>query len=76
MAGASTVRVRRRYPALEAWRQELARGERSPTTFDALHSAACAEANAAEFEGIPQLHAAFMADARRIVEAALRAERR
>lgn len=74
-----TPRVRRGAPtpALDAWRAELARGERTRTTFDALWQAACAEANAAEFESsIPELHRAFMAEARRIIKAAAERQRR
>ena len=61
------------YPALRAWEREVAAGERTLLTQDALWSAACAEANAAEFESfIPELAAAFCEDARRILEAELR----
>ena len=64
-------------PALDAWRAELARGERTRTTFDPLFRAACAEANAAEFQSsIPELRRAFMAEARRIIEAAAERQRR
>ena len=64
-----------RYPALETWRAELARGERAPGVIDALYRAACYEANAIEFAHIPELHDGFMADARRIVQQALREQR-
>ena len=55
------------YPALTAWRDELRRGERTPTTFDALWQAACCEANAQEFEFIPELHERFLQDAQAII---------
>ena len=57
----------RRYPALAAWRDELRRGERTSTTFDALWRAACHQANAREFENIPELQARFLEDAQRII---------
>jgi hypothetical protein len=49
-------------------------GNRTATTMDSLWRAACAEANAQEFTHIPPLHAAFMKEARQIIEAALRQE--
>jgi len=56
-------------PALTAWRAELAAGERTPTTFDALWRAACEEANALEAHaaGLPGLAVAFLVDAREII---------
>ena len=45
------TRARSTYPALAAWRAELRTGSRTPTTFDPLWRAACAEAAAAESEG-------------------------
>ncbi len=74
--GEAGVSTRRRYPALEAWHEELSRGERSAMTLDALWAAACHEANAQEFAAIPKLHDAFIADAREIIEQALREEKR
>ncbi len=69
--GASPARI---YPALDAWRAELAWGERTPTTLDALYRAACAEANAREFEGIPALWRGFMEESRTIIAEAIREE--
>ena len=39
-------------PALSAWRQEVAAGQRDPRTIDPLWRAACAEANAVELEAV------------------------
>lgn len=62
-----------RYPALGAWQAEVAAGERTLLTQDALWRAACAERNAAEFENfVPELAEAYCEDARRILEAELR----
>lgn len=65
-------------PALDAWRRELARGERTPTTFDPLWRAACEEANALEAlaAGLPGLAHGFQRDAARIIRAAAQAQRR
>ncbi len=65
-----------RYPALEAWQEELREGKRTRETFDALWRAACTEANAREFENIPGLHQRLMSDARKIIEQALREQTR
>jgi hypothetical protein len=57
-----------RYPALAAWRRELAAGQRTPTAFDWLWSAACAEAAAAELEGlVPEVAASLRREAEQIV---------
>lgn len=69
-SGAQSVKPR--YPALEAWWDELGQGVRTPTTSDALYRAACEEANAREFEDLPELHRGFMAEARRVIEVAVR----
>ena len=68
--------TRRTYPALVAWERELQRGERTTTTFDVLHAAACREANAKEFENIPQLHRTNMQEAARIIREAARRVKR
>ena len=44
LAGSRALRT----PALDAWRRELAAGERTATTFDALWRAACEDMNALE----------------------------
>lgn len=69
--------LRLRTPALDAFRRELAAGERTATTFDALWRAACAEANALEANaaGLPRLAAGFLADAREIVHAEIKRQR-
>jgi hypothetical protein len=65
-----------RTPALDLWRQELAAGQRTTTTFDPLWRAACAEAAALEFASIPELAQAYLADARRIIREAVREQQR
>ena len=60
------------YPALEVWRAELRRRERTRATFDPLWAAACSEASAREFLSIPELHDALMRDAARIIREAAR----
>jgi hypothetical protein len=64
-------------PALDAWRRELAAGERTRTTFDALWRAACEEANALEAAaaGLPQLAQGFQQEAYRIITAAAKRRR-
>jgi len=59
----------RRYPALELWRAELAAGQRTPTTFDALWRAACAEMWALEHAdmGLQAIADGFERDAARII---------
>ena len=57
-------------PALDAWRAELARGERTRTTFDPLFRAACEEMNALEAQ--PELRAGYLARARRHIITAAR----
>lgn len=66
-----------RTPALDLWRQELREGKRTPTTFDPVWKAACAEASALEFAaaGIPALADSFLADARRIIHEAAKRQR-
>ena len=64
--------MRYRYPALEAWYAELRRGDRTAATRDPLWAAACTEANAREFEAIPELHHSLMGDAKKIIKDALR----
>ncbi len=59
-------------PALGFWRAELARGERTTTTVDALWRAACAEASALEAL-TPNSAAKDLRRARDIIEAARRA---
>lgn|GEM_PF-3278746 len=70
-------RVNKTYPALHAWRAELARGERTRSTFDHLWRAACAEQSALEFEqdGLPSIAEWFRADARRIICEAAKGKR-
>ncbi len=60
-----------RYPALTAWRRELAAGKRTATTFDALWRAACGEMNALE-AGDPKLAAGYLREAWAIIRAAAR----
>ena len=62
----------RRFPALALWHDELDAGVRTPTTFDALYRAACAEADAREFYGmrIPELGDRSMAQSREIIRQA------
>ncbi len=55
-------------PALDAWRAELARGERTCTTFDPLFRAACEEMNA--LEAPPELRPGYLTRARRIITVA------
>jgi hypothetical protein len=61
-----------RYPALQAWWTELAAGRRTPTTFDPLWRAACAEWSAIEHEAdaLPELAERYRADAGRIISQA------
>jgi len=63
-------------PALDAWRDELARGERMTSSFDALWKAACAEMNAieAEADGLPDIAASYRAKAANILRDAARAQ--
>jgi hypothetical protein len=64
-------------PALTAWRRELATGERTKYTFDALWRAACAEAEALEFLGqrLPSIAAACRLRAQRIIRDAMKEQR-
>lgn len=61
-----------RYPALTAWRRELAAGKRTATTFDALWRAACEEMHALEAEAdkLPAIAAGYRDAAKRIIAAA------
>ena len=63
-------------PALDEWRKELARGERTASTFDDLWKAACAEMNAieAEADGLPDIAASYRAKAANILRRAARAQ--
>lgn len=65
------------YPALEAWREEIRAGERTPTDFDALWQAASAEQWACDCQvwGLPHLALAFREDAKRIILTAAREQR-
>ena len=56
------------YHALRAWRDELRRGLRTSTTFDALWRAASAEMLAIDHKQIPELHDRFLEEARSILE--------
>jgi hypothetical protein len=60
--GADVVDAQRRVgfrkPALDTWRAELAQGERTPTTFDALWGAASEEAAALDAASLGQYTAA------------------
>jgi hypothetical protein len=71
-------RPRPTYPALAAWRAELAAGKRTATTFDDLWRAACAEQSAIEFEqdGLPGRAEKFRAEAREIIRQAAAAKKR
>lgn len=57
------------YPALEAWRAELAAGKRDRYTFDPLWRAACEEMNAIEAP-TPMIAATCQREAARIIKAA------
>ena len=61
-----------RFLALALWHNELRAGVRTPTTFDTLHRAACAEADAREFYRmrIPELGDHSMARSREIIRQA------
>lgn len=63
-----------RYPALATWRAELAAGQRTAHTFDALYRAASAETHALEAEanGLPGIAAGCRRDAREIIRRAAR----
>lgn len=60
-------------PALTAWRREIAAGERTPHTLDALWRAACAEQRGLEFvaAGLPLLAETARDEARRIIKRAV-----
>lgn len=68
----------RNSPALDCWRGELARGERTPTTLDPLWKSACMEATAFEAEaaGCPGLATGYRREALRILRDAARQQRR
>jgi len=59
-----------RAPALDAWRAESRAGIRTELTFDPLWKSACEELNA--IESPPELRACYIANARRIIRAAIR----
>lgn len=61
-----------RTPALDTWRRELVRGDRTVTTFDALWRAACEEQAALECEenGLSSIAASHRHEARRLIAAA------
>jgi hypothetical protein len=63
-----------RTPALDAWRRELATGQRTTTTFDALFHAASAEQHAVEHitMGLPGIAESYLREARRLIRAALK----
>ena len=60
-------------PALAAWRRELAAGERTPTTFDPLHAAACLEMSALEHDadGIAEVAVSYRREAAHLLRAAV-----
>ena len=64
-------------PALNAWRAEVASGERTRDTVDALWRAACEEANALEAAaaGLPDLAEHFRRDAYKIISEAAKRQR-
>ena len=63
--------------ALDAWRRELAAGQRTKYDFDPLWRAACDEMNALEAvaAGLPQLARQFQRDAYRIITTAAKRQR-
>jgi len=65
-----------RTPALDTWRAELAAGQRTRIDVDPLFRAACAEANALEFQAIPTLAASCLRQAREIIADAARKQQR
>jgi hypothetical protein len=69
------ARLRTRTAALNLWRRELAAGERTRSTFDALWRAACADMNALESAAIPHLATAYRQEAQRILTDAVKRER-
>lgn len=58
-------------PALDQWHKELARKERTTTTFDPLFRAACAEQWALDLASYPEIALGFRRDAMRILRDAL-----
>ena len=66
------ARTHMRTPALDAWRRELAAGQRTPLTFDPLWKAACEEMSALEYgtAGLPTIADALQREARKIIVAA------
>ena len=62
-------------PALDAWRDEMRRGQRTMRTYDALWQAACSEASALELEGdgLSKTAGRYRSKARKIICAAARA---
>ena len=63
-------------PALDFWREELRRGKRTPTTFDPLWRAACAEMWALDMTEYPPIADGFRRDALKILEAELKQKQR
>ena len=61
-------------PALDAWRRELAAGQRTKYDFDPLWRAACQEMNALEAP-TPGLAQFFLSEAHRIIQSARASER-
>jgi hypothetical protein len=61
-------------PSLDAWRRELAAGQRTATTFDWLWRAACEEMNALEAP-TPALAKFYLVEAQRIVRKAIKTGR-
>jgi hypothetical protein len=66
-----------RYPALAAWHEEVAAGERSRLDFDPLWRAACCDALTRDFLawGLPEVAAQFRHDAHCILIDAIEQER-
>lgn len=60
-------------PALDAWRRELAAGQRTKYDFDPLWRAACRESDALDLQSIPRLAEVGLRDARRIIRNAITA---
>ena len=56
-----------RTPALDAWRNELRKAERTPTDFDALWRAACAEMWSLDMAEYPSIAEGFRWDAVKIL---------
>ncbi len=63
-------------PALDFWREELRRGKRTPTTFDPLWRAACAEMWALDMAEYPSIAEGFRRDAVKTLRDAAERQRR